>query len=644
MITCDGLKASKKKTNAVSMMSDPIDKEGVRRVLGTVNYLSKFLPNLDNVVEPLRRLTHNDVAWTWNKEHKESMKKIRMMMVETPLLQYYDPNKELTIQCDASSIGIGATLLQDEKPICYASKTLSDTERRYAQIERECLAIVFSLEKFHQYCFGRKTIIHSDHKPLEAILKKTFYKAPKRLQGMILRILHYDIEVKYKKGTEMYLSDMLSRSPLPVTEKCEFAHINAILDLSISKDRLADLLCATNADMNNLKKMMINGWPENKADVPDELKVFFSYRDELNITDELIFKGEQVIVPSSLRRDFKRRLHTSHLGVDSMLRRARSCVFWPNMSSELKVIYETCESCQTYSRAHQREPLMNIRAESPWEVVGTDLFTWDNKEYLVTVDYFSGFYEMDRLHSTTSNAVIRKLKEHFTRYGICSKLISDNGPQFSSDEFERFVQKWEFEHRTSSPGHPNANGKAESAVKAAKSLMRKCKLDGTDAYLAILEVRNTPPQGMDSSPVQRLMNRSTRSLLPTRNDNLVTRRTTIHEDKQQMRECQKQQADCYDKHAMELPYLNKGDIVRIKPQKLGEKKWKEGVVEEMVDGNTRSYHVISDGVTYRRNRQDLNKSCPTSTNQDPPNQPDNVLHRPTRVRKQPKWMRDYVTS
>ena len=113
-------------------MSDSIDKEGVRRVLGTVNYLSKFLPNLANVVEPLRRLTHNDVAWTWNKEHKESMKTIRIMMVETPILQYYDPNKELTIQCNASSIGIGATLLQDETPICYASKTLSDTERRYA--------------------------------------------------------------------------------------------------------------------------------------------------------------------------------------------------------------------------------------------------------------------------------------------------------------------------------------------------------------------------------------------------------------------------------------------------------------------------------------------------------------------------------
>ena len=121
--------------------------------------------------------------------------------------------------------------------------------------------------------FWTKTIMHSYHKPLEAILRKPLYKAPNRLQGMILRILHYDIGVKYKKGTE---KDMLSRSPIPVTKKCEFAHINAILDLSINMDRLADLLRATNADvvMNNLKKMMIDGWPDNKANVLDELKVF----------------------------------------------------------------------------------------------------------------------------------------------------------------------------------------------------------------------------------------------------------------------------------------------------------------------------------------------------------------------------------
>ena len=94
------------------------------------------------------------------------------------------------------------------------------------------------------------------------------------------------------------------------------------------------------------------------------------------------------------------------------------------MSSELKVMFELCGSCQTFARAQEKEPLINITADNPWKVVGTDLCTWDKKEYLVTVDYFSGFFEIDRLHSATSNAVIRKLKEHFCRYGICRKLIS----------------------------------------------------------------------------------------------------------------------------------------------------------------------------------------------------------------------------
>ena len=169
----------------------------------------------------------------------------------------------------------------------------------------------------------------------------------------------------------------LEASPLIVTERCEFNHINAVSELSISKERLDDLKKATTSDgtMNNLKKMINDGWPERKSNVPEELKVFFNYRDELNISDEMVFKGEQVMIPHSLRDDFKRRLHTSHLGVDSMLRRARACVYWPRMSSELKVMYEAYESCQTFTRAQQKEPLINIKADNPWEVVGTDLCT-----------------------------------------------------------------------------------------------------------------------------------------------------------------------------------------------------------------------------------------------------------------------------
>ena len=140
------------------------------------------------------------------------------------------------IQCDASNTGLGAVLFQDGKPLGYASRALSATECEYAQIEKECLAIVFSLERFHQYTFGRKTIIHSDHKSLEMIVRKPLHKAPKRLQGMILRVIQYDIEVVYKKDKEMYIADSLSRAYLPedIHHRDHFSKINAVGHLRLS--------------------------------------------------------------------------------------------------------------------------------------------------------------------------------------------------------------------------------------------------------------------------------------------------------------------------------------------------------------------------------------------------------------------------
>jgi len=120
-------------------------------------------------------------------------------------------------------------------------------------------------------------------------------------------------------------------------------------------------------------------------------------------------------------------------------------------------------------------------------------------------------YSTQELTST----VVLKLKSHFARYGCPDKVISDNGPQFTADEFSKFAKTWHFEHRTSSPGNSKGNGKAESAVKTAKRLMRKALDAGTEPYLAILDYRNTPTQGMESSPAQRLMNRRTKTLLPT---------------------------------------------------------------------------------------------------------------------------------
>ena len=233
VVTNKGLKPDEKKVAAILQMPNPKDAEAVRRLQGVITYLAKFLHQLSSVMEPIRRLTRQDYEWGWAQEQETSMAELKKLVTSVPLLAYYDPSKELVIQCDASSTGLGSTLMQEGKPLAYASRALSTTEGGYAQIEKVCLAIVFSLERFHQYTFGRKTIVNTDHKPLETIVKKHLCKAHKRIQGMILRLLQYDIVVKYTKGKEMH--DTLSRAYfVDGAHSCEqFSQINAVEHLPI---------------------------------------------------------------------------------------------------------------------------------------------------------------------------------------------------------------------------------------------------------------------------------------------------------------------------------------------------------------------------------------------------------------------------
>ena len=214
----------------------------------------------------------------------------------------------------------------------------------------------------------------------------------------------------------------------------------------------------------------------------------------------------------------------------------------------------------------------------PWEKVGADLFELNNKDYLITVDYLSNFFEIYKLENTKASTVIRKLKSHFARYGTPDRVVSDNGPQFTSDKFEQFTKEWEFDHLTISPGNSKANGKAESAVKTAKRLMRKAADSGSDPYLALLDYRNTPTQGIGSSPAQRLMNRRTKTLLPTSSSLLQPRVSSSKDKHRKLVQRQDNQAKLYNKSAKNLAAPAEGETVRMQPFKLGDKTWRKATV------------------------------------------------------------------
>ena len=204
-------------------------------------------------------------------------------------------------------------------------------------------------------------------------------------------------------------------------------------------------------------------------------------------------------------------VHASHVGIEGCIRRARDSLYWPRMTTELKEYISKCDVCMTYRNSQGKEPLVQHEfVARPWSKVGVDLCEFNNRNLLVVVDYYSNFIEVAHLKTTTSRTVIKEMKEIFARYGIPDTVVSDNGPQFSSAEFATFAATWGFVHTPSLPHYPQSNGKAENAVKTIK----ECKESGQSEFVALLDWRNTPTEGIGASPAQRLMGRRCKTLLP----------------------------------------------------------------------------------------------------------------------------------
>ena len=215
-----------------------------------------------------------------------------------------------------------------------------------------------------------------------------------------------------------------------------------------------------------------------------------------------------------MRHDIKQLLHLSHLDKDSMLRRVQEVIYWPGLTHDVQQLAESCDICQSLSPRQRKETLTpHPRSDTPWQKIGLNLFSIHDRDYLVSVDYLSNFWEVDYLPTTSTLMSLTKLKTHLARYGIPQVIILDNA-QFVFKEFQMFTGEYGIEHQTPSPGHSQSKGKAESAVKAAKHLINKCVKEKSDMHLALLELWNTPIQGMECSPVQLMFQWQTRSTLP----------------------------------------------------------------------------------------------------------------------------------
>lgn len=380
-LTKDGLRPDRRKIKAVTDMPPPADRPALMRLLGMATYLAKFVRNFSDVTAALRELLSKDVDYKWDDViHGTALRQLKTMLAESPVLQYYDVAKPVVIQCDASSFGLGACILQNGRAVEFASRTMTTSERdSFAQIEKESLAIVFALDRFHSYVYGRHVTIETDHKPLIAIVKKSLASAPKRLQRMLLRLQKYNFTLVYRPGTQLVIADTLSRAPLEERTPTEFNEdISALADAEqqqalrmVASGTTIELLKASAAadiQYQLLRRQIAIGWPPVSADVPGAIKEFATVADELIESEGLVFKGDRVVVPRDARAEILRRLHSSHIGVNACIRRARESVFYPGITADIKRIVSACTICAESQAATQKEPLIpHVTPSRQWD-------------------------------------------------------------------------------------------------------------------------------------------------------------------------------------------------------------------------------------------------------------------------------------
>ena len=470
----DGMHPDPKKIQGIVEMTAPQDKQQLQSFLGMVNYMGTFIPNLSHHTEPLRSMLKQDNVFAWDEVKTRSFQQIKSLILkanETPL-RYYDRTQPVTVQADASLRGLGACLIQDNRPIAFASKSLTGAESRYANIERELLAIVFACQRFSTYLLGRSFVAETDHKPLEMIALKNLANAPPRLQRMLLQLQRFDVTIRYRKGSEMQLADALSRCPARASPEIK---LNMRVDyiafsrswIETIKEQLAeDPILAT------VYQLTQQGWPHERRHVPRTARRYFDFRDELSTDNGLLLKGPCIVIPNSLKEEYLHRLHEGHLSVSKTKENAKEHLYWPGMDADISDYHKRCQECIKRSRM-PKEPLQphDIPA-GPWLKLGMDYFNFNGTQYVLISDYFSKFPYMFKAKTN-----FWSLRDHlinlFAIEGYPDEIVTDNGPPFSSQEFNRFLSKLGITHTTSSPLYPRSNGSVERMVQTVKTLLSK---------------------------------------------------------------------------------------------------------------------------------------------------------------------------
>lgn len=421
--------------------------------------------------------------------------------------------------------------------------------------------------------------------------------------------MKYSYHLTHISGKSFYIPDALSRAPIENLEpdclNIEDIEATGIALRVVNKDNteleqsVRELKEEQNRDdeINELRRLILNGWPDSAKQLTKRMLLYWPYRSELTIYKEIVLKGKQIVVPKSLRRKILENIHIGHLGINKCRDRANEAVFWPGMVNQITDWLNNCCTC-IENKQNPSEPLMNTPLPSyPWEIVGTDIAERDGEKYLIIADYYSRYPEVICMgKDTTAGKLVKACKSAFARHGVPRIVRSDNGPPYNSKSFAEFAKNYGFEHTTSSPRFPQSNGFVERMVKTVKNIIKK----SDDMYQGLLVYRSTLLSGFKFSPAELLFGRKIRTTLPMIEQNYLPRKIDHEQFKEKDEERKIEIKKNYDK---------RHKVINLKDMQPGNSVWitdlkRKGVIMEK-DKTPRSYIVRTDLGHIRRNRRAL---------------------------------------
>lgn len=459
VVDANGLRVDPDKVKAILEIPTPRSVKEVRQFCGTASWYRRFIPNFASRLYPLTSMLRKHSSFKWTNEAQNAFEDIKGSLVKSPILSCPDFGKEFTISCDASAIGLGAVLSQmtreGENVIAYASRTLSKTEQKFSTTERECLAVIWSIEKFRPYIEGVHFVVVTDH---HSLLWLHNLKDPQgRLARWALRLQPFNFTLLHRKGKEHVVPDLLSRNPL------ESVPTEVIVNSLTIQFPIKDKWYLKMMDSIKKKPDLYPSWKVVDNQVLKLVPSSTSVGDE----DE----DWKFVVPKDQRGELFKQYHdapiSGHLGTYKTYHRLLQRYYWPKMRKDTATYVSRCRVCQqAKSTALKPAGLMGTQriVDRPWQAISLDLmgpFVRSSRGYkylFVVVDYFSKYSLLFPLRAATARLVSKHLEEDvFLVYGVPSFVICDNGSEFIGQPFKDLLKEYKVKTVYTPSRHPQAN-------------------------------------------------------------------------------------------------------------------------------------------------------------------------------------------